>query len=311
MIGRSLGTALVGVSLLTASAAPAHACHFFDRLCGKPTTTFYAPAPVMAAPACCPQQQVVNYVPQTAFRTVIVNRPVVSFAAQPGCDACGRPTTVMRPVTTMVAQQQLVPYTTFRPVVSTVASPCCGATPTAVSYAPAPTVSVAPAPAPAPCCSPASTSTVISTPAVTTPVPSLSTPPAGQPGSSLQSLQPTPDPTLNGGGGGETFAPGNNGATNGGASNGANGADTSPYSSSYGNGSGNEPQSRVLMPPYKGSSSSLPEQPRGLDPQSGDRVTSIPLQPSQSLRQAARVVPAKFVQPSRQPLDESGWEAAD
>ena len=52
---------------------------------------------------------------------MIVNRPVVTMMPQAGCDACGRATTVMRPVTTFVAQQQLVPYTTFRPV----AMPMC------------------------------------------------------------------------------------------------------------------------------------------------------------------------------------------
>ncbi|MEX0977306.1 MAG: hypothetical protein WDZ48_00545, partial [Pirellulales bacterium] len=113
MIGRTVRGALVAVALLAIPVAPARACHLFDRCCGRPTTAYYAPVaqPYVAsyAPACCPQPQaccpqpqVVNYMPQTCYRTVYVNTPVVAYSPTTACDACGRATTVMRPVTTFV-----------------------------------------------------------------------------------------------------------------------------------------------------------------------------------------------------------------
>ena len=126
MIGRKLTSTLVALAFVAIPATPTQAfCHLFGRC--KPTTTFYTPvvaAYAPAAPTCCARPTVVNYMPQTAYRTVYVQRPVTSYVAQPACDACGRSTTVMRPVTSYVAQPQLVPYTTYRPVMSTVAQPC-------------------------------------------------------------------------------------------------------------------------------------------------------------------------------------------
>jgi hypothetical protein len=200
MIDRTVRGALVAVALLAIPVAPARACHLFDRCCGRPTTAYYAPVaqPYVAsyAPACCPQpqaccpqQQVVNYMPQTCYRTVYVNTPVVAYSPTTACDACGRTTTVMRPVTTFVAQPRLVAYTTYRPVVT-----AAGVTAT---YAPA--VSVAPA-APA-CCSPASATTYSAGPATTyapapvtssaplqsvTPAPSLSPVPSPQPSQTFE-----------------------------------------------------------------------------------------------------------------------------
>jgi len=330
MIARSACTALVAVTLVAAPAAPAQA--FFGHCCRKaaPTTTFYAPvaaAPVIAAPA-CPQQQVVNYMPQTAFRSVIVQRPVTTFVPQAACGPCGQPTTVMRPVTTFVSQQQLVPYTTFRPVVTTVASPCCGAAPTTVSFAPAPVIAPAPvavAPAAPACCGSTPVPTLSSpapmaAPAGTvTPVPSLA-PQPGQPGSSLDSLQPTPDPSLNApasspSSANPTFAP----------SSTTSAAGSTPYGTAYGSTVSPSttlpstslpattepaPQSRMLLPPLKGSSSSMaPQSPRGLDPEGGDRITAIPARSNYTVRQASLVVPIKAA-PS-QPAQTGGWEAAD
>ncbi len=302
MSGHPVRAALVAATLLAIPAAPAEACHLFDRLCGRGTTTYYAPyvasyAPT--APACCPQQQVVNYVPQTAYRTVAVNRPVVSYVPQTACNACGQATTVMRPVTTYVAQQQLVPYTTYRPVVTTVArpccaampvapaAPCCGAAPTAVSYTPAPAATPS-------CCSPSTSMPAVTTPSFTTPAtptPSLSPTPAG-PGTSLDSLSPTPDPNFDSGAGGSTFAPTSAGKP-------------APYGSETNN---SVPESRVLMPPYTGSSSVAPEQPRGLDPESDDRVTAIPVRPNLTVRQASLVAPAR---PAPRPSDDGSRAAAE
>ncbi len=322
MIGRQFTAALVAIGCLATGATRVEACKLFG--CGRPTTTFYTPyvasyAPV--APVCAPQQ-VVNYMPQTAYRAVTVNRPVVSYMPQTACDACGRATTVMRPVTTYVSQQQLVPYTTYRPVVTSVARPCCATVPTVVSYAPAvpvaapaccgatpaPTLSSyspAPVAAPAPaCCGSTPTPSLSgysSTTGTTIVQPSTSSP-SGSPGSTLQSLTPTPDPSLNGSSypssspSNSTFAPnGGNGSTNGSGST----------------GSGTQPQSRVLLPPYNNgtsspTSSSLNEQPRGLDPEDGDRTTSISVRSGWPVRQASLVLPAKA---DVRPVDNGGWEA--
>lgn len=353
MVGRKLSASLVALGLVALPAAPAQAfCHLFNR-CAKPvTTTFYAPVPVVAAPA----PTVVNYMPQTAYRSVIVNRPVTTMVAQPACDPCGRATTVMRPVTTFVPQQQLVPYTTFRPVVTAVAAPvtvnyapapvvaaaapaCCGATPapTLSNYAPAPVMA---APAAAPCCgastptpslsgyapSPqtstllppatlppaASPSPLATAPATTT----FSPPPApGTPGSTLQSLQPHPDPSLNppasqpaaqsqspATGTPPTFAP------NGGVNGNGNGNGTTPQNSTSEPAA--SPQSRMLLPPLggtpSGSTSSLRETPRGLDPETNDRTTAIPLRRGYEIRQASLVVPSAPVQ---KPAADDGWRA--
>jgi len=319
MIGRKLTATLGALAFVAIPATPSQAfCHLFGRRAG-PTTTFFAPvAPVVAAPVAV-QPQIVNYMPQTAFRSVIVNRPVVSFMPQTACDACGHATTVMRPVTSFVAQQQLVPYTTFRPVVMPAAQPCCGATPVTASFAPA-----APVAAPAPACcgstptpslssfSPAPATPTIIQPSTVTAMPAA---PAGTPGSTLQSLQPTPDPSLITGSDqpstpqqSHTFAPhgnGVNGATNGNNTNGTNG------------GAAVEPQTRVLLPPYNNgpsnpASSSLNDRPRGLDPDDSDRSTAIPLRGGVVVRRASLIVPVKAESKpiTSQPLDDSGWRAA-
>jgi hypothetical protein len=300
-IGRNVVGAVAALTLFSVSATPARACHFFDRMCGKPVTTFYAPvAPVVAAPTCCAQPTVVNYVPQTAYRTVIVNQPVTAFQPATACDACGRATTVMRPVTTFVRQTAMVPYTTFRPVVTPVAQPCCGAAPVTATYAPAVAAPVAPpVAAPAPCCGGSAPSTVV-TPApslssysppatVTTPAPVTSTPvPAGTPGSSLQSLQPTPDPSLN--------PP-------------ASGSSTTPptFAPPAAAPATETPQSRVLMPPYNPSNTNTLHR-HGLDPEQEDRTTAIPLRSKFEVRQASLVLPAKT---ETAPANHGGWRAAD
>ncbi|MBN1910682.1 MAG: hypothetical protein JW818_13130 [Pirellulales bacterium] len=136
---RILVLACVVVSVIAAMAAPSAACECLDRLmpwnwCKAPagSTTYAAPynpcaTPVAACPTpCAPQtQQVCSYVPQTCYRTVYQMTPVTSCVATAGCDPCtGCPVTVYRPVTNYVRSAQLVPYTTYRRVWTTVASPC-------------------------------------------------------------------------------------------------------------------------------------------------------------------------------------------
>lgn len=269
MICRTVLGAFVAVASLAVSATSAQACHLFDRCCGRPTTTYYAPLAAVA-PACCPQPQVVNYMPQTCYRTVYVNRPVVCYQPTTACDACGRATTVMRPVTTYVAQPQLVPYTTYRPVVTTVASPCCASAPAAVYYPPA-------VPA-APCCTPVSATTYAPAPSYS-PAPSAAPAPAG---AALQDV--TPVPSLN------SAPPSTPGP--------AQTFETSP--------SDNPSESRMLLPPAGASSSTLTKRPSGLDPEDQDRTTAIPLGGS-AVRQASLVVPAKFEKPADA---NGGWRAA-
>lgn len=178
--------ALVALTVVTLPASRAEAfCHLFKGWFGAPaTTTYYAPYTASYAPAGC--GQTVNYVAQTSYRTVYVNAPVTTYRPMPAVDGCtGCPTTVMRPVVSYVPQARLVPYTSYRPVV-TAAAPCCGAVATAAYYTPAvpvaaPAAVIAPAPvAPAPCCGGA--------PAMAVPAP------LGAPGAAVPSLAA---PTLN------------------------------------------------------------------------------------------------------------------
>jgi hypothetical protein len=82
------------------------------------TTAYYAPAAV-AAPACSTCVQQVNYVPQTSYKVQIVNKPVTTMQPTTIVDSCtGCAQTVLRPVTTYVQEQQYVPTTVYRPVVS-------------------------------------------------------------------------------------------------------------------------------------------------------------------------------------------------
>ena len=184
------------------------ACDWWNRWWGTPATTYYVPYTANYVPA-----QVVNYVPQTAYRTVYVNTPVVSYTPVAGCNACGQPTTVMRPVTSFVTQPRLVPYTTYRPVVTAVA-PACN---TCAAYRPivAPVAAVAPAcntcarrsrwlrpfrSLPSGACSvrgrlraaPAMTGTPVQAGMPVQPPPGGTVYAPGTPGSVVQSLAPTP-----------------------------------------------------------------------------------------------------------------------
>ena len=93
--------------------------HWF-RNCFRPRTT--VAMPVVGASACdpCATQQVVQYVPQVAYRTEIVNVPVTTYRPVTSCGPCG-PVTTYRPVVTYRPTTRVVPYTTYRPVVTTTA----------------------------------------------------------------------------------------------------------------------------------------------------------------------------------------------
>ena len=137
MISKRIGLALAAATLAWLPAQPAYAIFHWCKGCGTPATAMYAPATVGYAPysvgyappyvaayapapcgsACvAPCAQTVNYVPQTAYRTVYYSTPVTAFSPVAACGPCGQ-TTVMRPVTTYVTQARLVPYMTYRPVV--------------------------------------------------------------------------------------------------------------------------------------------------------------------------------------------------
>jgi hypothetical protein len=109
---------------------PAESYAIFDwlnRLCCRSS----APAVAMADPCntCQPPQVTANYVPQTCYRTQYVNVPVTTYRPATGTDPCtGCPVTCMRPTISYVQQARLVPYTTFRVVLSNASSGCCGAT---------------------------------------------------------------------------------------------------------------------------------------------------------------------------------------
>jgi len=78
-------------------------------------------SPVTACSPCATTtcaSPVVNYVAETAYRVQIVNRPVTTWQSVVTPGACGTCVTSFMPVTTMVAQTQQVPFTTYRPVVS-------------------------------------------------------------------------------------------------------------------------------------------------------------------------------------------------
>lgn len=87
---------------------------------------------------------VVNYVPQTAYRTTYKRVPVTQYKPVTNSDPCtGCTVTCMKPCTTYTYQCQRVPYTTYRPVyrtetykvpVTTITNGCatgnCGTCPT-------------------------------------------------------------------------------------------------------------------------------------------------------------------------------------
>ena len=137
------------VVLLLAAPAQSEACSWLCRLfggcpacaggaaCVPMTAPTYAPA--AACPTCAPQ--VVQYLPQVSYHTVVQRVPVTVCRPTTCSDPCtGCPVTAYHPVTTWMQQVQLVPYTTYRivyanamtPMVSYAAAPCGSCSPCAM-----------------------------------------------------------------------------------------------------------------------------------------------------------------------------------
>ncbi|HVX09643.1 MAG TPA: hypothetical protein VHC22_00440 [Pirellulales bacterium] len=142
-IRSGLFAATVATAFLAVPAESHAIFHWFSGCCGGNSAPAYAPAPqygVAAAPAdacCAPPQvsQTVNYVPQTCYRTQYVSVPVTTYRPVTGRDPCtGCPVTCMQPTTSVVQQARMVPYTTYRMVLS---NPCTGGiTPVTTGYTP-------------------------------------------------------------------------------------------------------------------------------------------------------------------------------
>jgi len=338
MTGHKTCGALMALTLFTLSASPAQAQCATGKCGGSwwnrwfspaPTTAYYAPQPGCGQPAC---GQVVNYMPQTCYRTVYVNAPVVSYQPVTSCDPCtGCPTTVMRPVTSFATQARLVPYTTYRPVVTAAYAPpapaCSSCAPLGspvarpVYYAPAvpmaaPVAVAAPVAPAAPACCGANATTA----------PTLNYAPAGAPGAPVTSLSPptnyAPNAANYSQAPGYSQTPGPVGAPTYGpitpiappATNPSNPSPAPalapPPSDNAPNKTFNEtepaatpePQSRMLTP-IPGSNSNTSGTPRYLDSEDQDRSTSLPVRHAYAARQVSAAMPVKQ-------LDNSGWRAA-
>ncbi|MBI3839891.1 MAG: hypothetical protein HY288_18360 [Planctomycetia bacterium] len=287
-------SAVVALTVLAFSVAPAEAqcCGWWQRWFGRPATTAYY-APYMASYAPAGYGQVVNYVPQTSYRTIYMNAPVVAYSPVTACNPCGGATTVLRPVTSYAVQPRLVPYTTFRPVVVPTVPACGCAAPTAVApvtatpayYAPsAPAVSGY-APAPATISAPLSLGTPGTTVRSLAPSPTY---PSGPASTSTPSLVPEAQPEP---------------------------ADSAPANKTFEDQNkpnsttpNQQPQSRILFPSRpESSNSNTSGVPRTLDPEDQDRSTALPIRQAWAVRQASLVSPAM---PATQKLDDSGWRAA-
>src|SRR5690606_30415178 len=115
---------IVGLSaaLISSTSQACWLTNCFSCCKPKPVATY------AAAPACnvCPQQ--VSYVPQPSYGGVETCVHCTICMPETVCHPCaGVAQTVLRPVTTMVRRKVMVPYTTYRPVVTPVAavdSPC-------------------------------------------------------------------------------------------------------------------------------------------------------------------------------------------
>ncbi len=334
--------ALAVVSLPT-SRADAF-CHLFKSWFGAPaTTTYYAPYTASYAPAGC--GQTVNYVAQTSYRTVYVNAPVTTLRPMPAVDGCtGCPTTVMRPVVSYVPQARLVPYTSYRPVV-TAAAPCCGAVTTAAYVAPAVPMAAPMAVAPAPCCG--GGAPAMAAPTMAAPVP------MGAPGSAVPSLAPTlnypgPAPLSAAPPQGTTAYPGTTPyaappsaySPAGALPQNPTGAEPdkleptpdpnvpaqeAPQNKTFGKPPTESdkpaPESRLLLPPAAepagtGTNRAL----HGLDPEDQDRFTAVPMRQvwamkpvATTLKQQAvpvEMTPTKQTVPTAKATDNNPWRAA-
>jgi hypothetical protein len=134
------GLSALAMSAMLLGAEPIQACCLWDGCCEwfKPKPTTYAPPPACAV---CPQQ--VSYVPQTSYRSECACVPCTTCQPVNACDPCGGAQTVMQPVTSYVRRPVMVPYTSYRPVVTsmnyaTSACTTCGASYNSPYYTGAP-----------------------------------------------------------------------------------------------------------------------------------------------------------------------------
>ncbi len=139
LAGMTAWTALVG----TAGTAAGQCCtSLFRSAPAAPpvvATTTFRPWVAYSAPVVA--QQSVSYLPYTSYRTVYTQTPVTTYMPTTACNACGGATTVMQPVTSYTMRPSLVPFTSYRPVITAAyAAPACGcaaAVPAAPVMAPA------------------------------------------------------------------------------------------------------------------------------------------------------------------------------
>lgn len=131
---------LVGVAMSQLGSVPqADACCLTDWLFHRrqqtPTTAYYGAVPPPVAPAAVPptaptgeccgegycEETVVRYVPNVAYRTVWQPVPVTTYRRTVNYNpATGLPITCTKPCTTYTYQARRVPYTTYRPIYTTV-----------------------------------------------------------------------------------------------------------------------------------------------------------------------------------------------
>jgi len=182
-----LASAAVATAMLSVPTPSYAIFHWFRNLCRRPVSA----VPVVAASPCNPcATQTVQYVPQTSYRTQIVNVPVTTYQPVRSCGLCG-PTTTLRPVTVMRPTTQVVPYTTYRPVTVT-ARPTVSLRPTVHLMPTTTTTLYAPTSSSGACCGGAAPTTSYSVPSTTT-TPSYTTP-----SQTYTTPSPTPAPSSNG-----------------------------------------------------------------------------------------------------------------
>ncbi len=202
MISRTLRMGLAASTVVGAMlVAPpkSEAIFHWFRNCFRPRTT--VAMPVVGASACdpCATQQVVQYVPQVAYRTEIVNVPVTTYRPVTSCGPCG-PVTTYRPVVTYRPTTRVVPYTTYRPVVTTARRtlrlmPTVSLMPSTTTTLYAPATSYAPAASSACCGGSTAAATSYATPSYASPsyaTPSYSSGTTYQNGTTTS---PTPAPS--------------------------------------------------------------------------------------------------------------------
>jgi hypothetical protein len=134
-----------------------------------------AAAALYGSNVCTPQGQqlVCNYVPQTCYRTQVVQVPVTTYRPVTTCDPCGGQTVCMKPQVCYQQQVKYVPYTSYRLQYS-LQQPTCGATATTY-YAPTAAAAVAPTSGCSSCNSGAVNTTYYAPTAVAAPAPVATT----------------------------------------------------------------------------------------------------------------------------------------